>query len=845
MAKEYLSVNPPYVVVEKGDTLSGIASKYGSYISGSGIYGSGGKLETLTKINNISDANYIVVGQKIKLSGSADTVKSNVSNKVNIQLFGLQSNTDRTIFVSWTWDKSNTDHYLVRWYYATGDGIAFHGSDSNVNFKHATYSAPSNATKVQVYVKPISKTYKNKNNKETNYWTADWSTVKTYDFSTSPPTEPGTPTVTIDKYKLTASLANIDTTEINAPVGIQFQVVKNDSSIFLAARTVKITTNKAAFTCNVDAGAKYKVRCRSIGKGSNNYSEWSEYSDNVETIPAAPSGITKCEAGKSKNTIYLEWSASATAKTYDVEYATNKEYFDYTDQTTVKTGIEFNKFEFVGLENGQEYFFRVRAVNAEGESAWTGIKSVIIGKDPAAPTTWSSTTAAVVGEPLNLYWIHNAEDGSSQVFAELELSVNDVVEMITVQNSTDEEEKDKTSKYEVDTSKYSEGAKISWRVRTAGITNICGDWSIRRTIDIYAPPTMDFDVTDVHGNPLEVLSSFPLYIRALAGPNTQRPIGYHLTVTSDAAYETVDNIGNKKMVNIGDEVYSRYFDNNGELIVALSAGNVDFVNNGRYTVSCIASMNSGLTVKSEVPFEVAWEETTYEPNAEIGIDEETYTATIMPYCRDENDNLIEGISLSVYRREFDGKFTELATGIKNTDYTHITDPHPALDYARYRIVATTVDTGAIKYYDMPGYPVGGNAVIIQWEEDWSNYDTPETDALAEPTWSGSMIKLPYNIDVSESTKKDVSHIEYIGREHPVSYFGTQLGVTQSWSTVIDKEDKETLYALRRLQNWMGNVYVREPSGIGFWASVEPSFSQKHRDTTIPVTLNVTRVEGGI
>jgi hypothetical protein len=62
--------------------------------------------------------------------------------------------------------------------------------------------------------------------------------------------------------------------------------------------------------------------------------------------------------------------------------------------------------------------------------------------------------------------------------------------------------------------------------------------------------------------------------------------------------------------------------------------------------------------------------------------------------------------------------------------------------------------------------------------------------------------------------------------------------------VIPKSDKETLYALRRLSNWMGNVYVREPSGSGYWANIKVSFSQKHRDLVIPVTLNVSRVEGG-
>ena len=62
---------------------------------------------------------------------------------------------------------------------------------------------------------------------------------------------------------------------------------------------------------------------------------------------------------------------------------------------------------------------------------------------------------------------------------------------------------------------------------------------------------------------------------------------------------------------------------------------------------------------------------------------------------------------------------------------------------------------------------------------------------------------------------------------------------------IDKSDEETLYALRRLAKWMGDVYVREPSGSGYWANASVSISQKHCEVTIPVTLNITRVEGGV
>jgi hypothetical protein len=198
----------------------------------------------------------------------------------------------------------------------------------------------------------------------------------------------------------------------------------------------------------------------------------------------------------------------------------------------------------------------------------------------------------------------------------------------------------------------------------------------------------------------------------------------------------------------------------------------------------------------------------------------------------------------VYRREFDGGFTEIATGLDGARSTTVIDPHPALDFARYRIVATSKTTGAVNYYDPPGYPVGGIAVIIQWDEEWTSFETSEEAVLEQPPWSGSLLKLPYNIDVSDSNKVDVSLIEYIGRSHPVTYYGTHVGQSATWNVVIERDDEETLYALRRLSRWMGDVYVREPSGSGYWAHIEVSFSQKHKDLTIPVTLNVTRVEGG-
>lgn len=878
--------------VKYGDTLWDIAQKY---------LGDPYKYTYLAQINNIPNPSLIYVGQVIKLSAGGSSSSSSTAKpsspsptQVTVNQFGLLASTERTVFITWDWARANTKEYKVRWWYKVKDGTPVIGSESTTEYDQATYNAPENAVEVICYVMPISQTYTS-NGGTYNYWNASWSKAYTYNFKNNPPTTPPVPTVTIEDYKLTAEVDNLDVNGTH----IQFQIIKDDTTVFNTG-TAEIILNHASYSCTVDAGSEYKVRCRAVR--DNKYSDWSEYSSNTGTPPSTPESITSCKAA-SETSVYLAWTEVRNANTYDIEYTTNKNYFDSSDGTTTQTGIEFNHFEKTGLETGQEYFFRVRAVNDDGHSGWSEIKSCNIGKKPSAPTTWSSTTTAIVGETLNLYWVHNSEDGSSETYAELELYINGVKEPHTIKNEGDDDEKDRTKVFTVDTSIYVEGTKIQWRVRTAGVTKQYGDWSVQRTIDVYAPPTLQLSMTDSDSNGIQTLTSFPFYISALAGPKTQAPIGYQLTVTSNQYYETTDDIGNQKIINEGDEVFSRYFDIAEALLVEFSAGNIDLENNMEYTVSCTVTMNSGLTTSSSLEFNVVWDETIYTPNAAISIDPETIVAYIRPYCEiypvvyykvdhssgsyiatDEVIDEIEGISiddltdtgeivyeadgpdgtkiyfrmatsktpvmvedvsLSVYRREFDGSFTEIATGLINEKNTYVTDPHPALDFARYRIVATTISTGAVSYYDVPGVPTGETAIIIQWNEEWSEFNTTSEEPLARPPWSGSRLRLPYNIDVSDSNDPDVVLVQYAGRKHSVSYYGTQIGTKSTWKVDIDKTDKDTLYALRRLSVWMGDVYVREPSGSGYWANVKVSLSQSYKDLTIPVTLALTRVEGGV
>lgn len=733
------------------------------------------------------------------------------------------------------------DHYEVKWYYWTDDGVWFVGNSSNVTEKQSTYSPPDGSSQIKCVVTPVSKTRK-VNNQDTSYWSGT-ATSFIYYMAADPPEVPAVPTVEIEDYSLTASIENVSDPRTDQ---IQFQVYNGTKLVKTA--TVTVVTCQAIFEYTVSPGGEYRVRCRSVNLYNNNsvYSEWSDFSSTVNTIPAPPEEITVCRAS-SETSVYLEWTEAGSAETYDIEYTTELRYFDGSNQTITITGAEFTHYEVTGIESGDEYFFRVRAVNEQGESAWTEPKSVIIGEKPSAPTTWSSTTTAITGDLLTLYWVHNARDGSKMTYAELEMYIGERKETYTIEGYSDDEEpegENKTHIYIIDTSEYKEGTKIRWRVRTAGITKVYGDWSVQRTVDIYAPPTLELTLTDSTGTQIETLTSFPLNISALAGPKTQAPIGYYVSIIANETYQTTDSIGKNVIINVGDEVYSQYFDMNEPLYLSLSANDIDLENNISYTITCISSMDSGLNGQASLEFDVYWTDVEYEPDAEISFDSNAFVAYIRPYCINEEGYLIENVTLSVYRREFDGSFTELSKNIDNAENLVIVDPHPSLDYARYRIIATDKNTGTISFYDPPGYPIGESAIIIQWDEEWSDFDTTNEDAMEQSPWNGSILRLPYNIDISDTNTADVSLVEYAGRRHPVSYYGTQIGATATWNLEIVKKDVDTLYGLRRLAAWMGDVYVREPSGSGYWANVAVSFSQKHTSLTIPVTLNLTRVEGG-
>ena len=331
---------------------------------------------------------YSVSGNRAVLNKSPDNSSYSIMSPIHVNNLTLVGSTTTKTTVN------TLDHYEVKWYYDSGNGTWFDGGSNSVTLKNATYSIPDNAIKVKCSVKPVSKTYTS-NNKQVSYWTGTTTSVE-YLVSNSPPDRLSAPSVTLEKYSLTASIENIEDAKCDQ---VEFEVYKGNSKF--ATGTQSVVTARATYTCSVTAGFKYRVRCRAVNLVGNSkvYGEWSPYSSELTTIPAV---VTNVKATvQSDNSVRVEWIGSSTATGYTIEYTTNKLYFDSSSEVS-STSVTNTYAYITGLETGKEWYFRVKATNAQGESGWSEIVYSIIGTKPEPPTitrtdglwafrlTWSS-----------------------------------------------------------------------------------------------------------------------------------------------------------------------------------------------------------------------------------------------------------------------------------------------------------------------------------------------------------------------------------------------------------------------------------------------------------------------
>lgn len=620
-----------------------------------------------------------------------------------------------------------------------------------------------------------------------------------------------------------------------------------DNSSNVQSQTVNSDVAGSTYISGLETGQTYFFRVRAERNGQ--YGEWSDIvSVKLGVIPSAPTTWSNYSKVKTGEDVTLYWSHNAQDSS---EQNTAQINLSINGQSRT---ITINSPKNVSLLEVPEFSYSEwKRIGKKGTSStWDDVQNVdsfIVG-----------SIAIIKGVSIN----SKGERKSCKLYGTVQSidSINDtmiiIAEFYADDTLTERNELDSgsgiTTYYVLQTDEFVTGATIQWKVRTRGILTTGGsnndgysDWSMIRKIEVAVPPTVSvYTANHLNVNSSNTITSFPFDIRVDYRSNNEVPVECAVDVYSFDDYIDIDETGEEYLVPYNTLLYSQHFYGlKYDLFnVVLSVNDITLKNNVRYRVDATIVMQSGLRASSWNTFLFSTVDDVSVPKAEFMFDSRNLTMAIRPYVESGSSNVV----LSVFRKEYDGSFTKVNGASRLDGDTWVTDPHPSLYYANYRIVATSKSTAAVNYIDYPGYPVLNPAVVIQWDEPEKDltYEFDFFDPLREKghTNGGSMLKLPYNVQMSSNNNMDVELVNYIGRKRPVSYYGTQIGETRSFSLDIPKADKRTLFSIRRLSVWTGDVYVREPSGEGFWASASVSYDINSREVTIPVTINVTRVEGG-
>jgi len=795
--------------------------------------------------------------------------------KVTNLTISLKPGSEKTALLSWTFkDAPQATGFEYAWEYLRGSKwipsshgtaekeAARVGNASSKTFR-IEYSAPEDALKVRCKIRPVSGTYtvtENKKEVEKKYFTANWTGVVTLAFSI----KMDAPSITVD---MDGTYAKVTVTSSESDCGT-CDVEVYDGSKRLASLCVNKRKCEGEAVLHfkdknkVPPGKTYKFRARihpKTGGSTANRKADSNWSEKVngKSIPATPKA-NKASALSSTSARFT-WSSADGAATYEVEYVADSSSYFNTNPSMVSSvdDIHGTTFDAVNVESGHKYYFRVRAVNETGEGAWSSVLNTVLATRPDAPTVYDTDPSYIYGQTVRLRWTHNSEDESDQTAAKVYVSIGSGQPMMfSVSNDADH--------YDLNTGSSSfsalaqaSGTTLTWNVETKGVHSSYSPRSESRSFKVYLQPTASVSF-ESNGEPIVGdMTSWPLEIVMEAGNGgsleADAPAAYTLTIAPLQEVEVIDIYGDTQLTPAGETVFSQtYYPVNrsqANMVTAvLGPGDVDLVSGVDYRFIVDAAMESGLRASTSANQRVYIDVTEIpDPSAGVWFDPELLTAYIEPACyaEDENgdptDELQENIELAVYRMEANGSLTLLLDGIQNDEATTIADPHANFGTCTYRVVARDTETGAVSYDDM--YANSSHSTcVIQWDEEWVINNNGDDEDNLYYGLSGTRIDGLYNMQLSESGEVEREHAEFIGRKHPVAYYGTQLGHTARYSLDFPRDDTATLALCRQLLAYRGDVYIREPRGMGFWASVRCGLSMDSKTETVSLSVDATEVD---
>ena len=217
----------------------------------------------------------------------------------------------------------------------------------------------------------------------------------------NPPKKPGTLTATAASNKR-INLAWADSS--NNETGFRIERKKGAAGTF--AQIAQVNANVKTYAdSTLTANSAYSYRVRAFNTGGNSLYSNEATATTLPNPPKAPAKLTATAVSKTR--INLAWADSSNDETgFRIERKTGAAG-TYAQVGSVNANVK--TFADTTLTGGTQYFYRVRAFNTGGNSAYSNeANAKTFPNAPAGPTALAATVAG--GDQVTIAWQDNSND---------------------------------------------------------------------------------------------------------------------------------------------------------------------------------------------------------------------------------------------------------------------------------------------------------------------------------------------------------------------------------------------------------------------------------------------------
>ena len=207
-------------------------------------------------------------------------------------------------------------------------------------------------------------------------------------------TVPGVPTL-VSPANGSSTSDRTPTFSWNAPSGATSYIIQIDNNSNFSSPLVNLAVSNTSFTPvnNLSAGTYFwRVQARNSAGSSNWSTVWSV---TIITVPGVPTLLTPANGSStSDRTPSFDWTSSSGANNYDIQVDNNSNF----SSPVINASPSSSNFTPSSSINPGTYFWRVRAKNSAGSSAWSAVWSVTINPTPSALIMPDAPTISQCGQ---------------------------------------------------------------------------------------------------------------------------------------------------------------------------------------------------------------------------------------------------------------------------------------------------------------------------------------------------------------------------------------------------------------------------------------------------------------